>query len=60
MTTKQIINLIPTIQAMTLANENIKIVKKKKVKAKDLMGLGAKNLIGIELIKIESSLIAGL
>jgi len=53
-------SLIPTIQAAALASENVKVVKKKKVGTGDLIGLGAKNIVGIELIKLESGLIAGL
>ena len=60
MATKQIMSLIPTIQAAALVGENVKVAKKKKVDAKDLVGLGAKNIIGIEFIKLESGLIAGL
>ena len=60
MTTKQIMSLIPTIQAAALASENVKVAKKKEVKSKDLIGLGVKNVVGIEFIKLESSLIAGL
>ncbi len=54
----QIMNLIPTIQAVALVNENVKTVKKKKIKSKSLVKLGIKNIVGIEFIKLESSLIA--
>ena len=57
---KQIMNLIPTLQAAALVGENVRVAKKKEVKTKDLIGLGAKNIVGIEIIKLESSLIAGL
>ena len=60
MAIKQIIGLIPTIQAAALASENVKVAKKKKVGTGDLIGLGAKNIVGIEFIKLESGLIAGL
>jgi len=60
MASKQIMSLIPTVQAAVLVGENVKVVKKKKVKTKELVGLGAKNIVGIELIKLESGLIAGL
>lgn len=56
---KNILNLIPTIQAVSLAEENIRVAKKKP-KTKDMVGLGMKNIVGIEVIKIESSLISGL
>ena len=60
MVIKQIMNLVPTLQATALVGENVKVVKKKKVSTEDLVGLGAKNIVGIEFIKLESSLIAGL
>jgi len=37
-----------------------KVAKKKKVDSKDFIGLGVKNIVGIEVIKLESGLIAGL
>lgn len=60
MAIKSIMSLIPTIQAAALVNENAKVVSKKKVKTKELIGLGATNIVGIEFIKLESGLIAGL
>ena len=60
MAIQQIMNLIPTLQATALVSENVRVAKKKKVDTKDLIGLGAKNIVGIEFIKLESSLIAGL
>ncbi len=60
MTIKQIASLIPTIQAAALVGENVRVAKKKKVGTKDLIGLGVKNIVGIEVIKLESGLIAGL
>ena len=56
---RNIMRLIPTIQAAQLAKANID-VSKKKSSTKDLIGLGTKNIVGIELIKLESGLIAGL
>lgn len=57
---KNILNLIPTIQAASLVNENIKKSKQKKTDTKDMIDLGMKNIIGVNLIKIESDLIAKL
>jgi len=59
MSYKTIANLIPTIQAATLVNENVK-ASKKKSGTKDIIGLGLKNIVGINVIKLESGLIAGL
>ena len=76
MTLKNIANLIPTVQAASLLNENLKAAKTPKkdgsgkgIRANrgrmgcdttELIGLGTKNIIGISLIKAESDLIAGL
>ncbi len=60
MVSKQILNLIPTVQAAALVGENLRVAKKKKVDSKDFIGLGVKNIVGIEVIKLESGLIAGL
>jgi len=59
MSYKTIAALIPTIQAATLVNENVKATKKKS-KTGDIIGLGMKNIVGISVIKLESDLIAGL
>lgn len=48
-----IIRTVPTLQALALVGENVKVFKKKKkLKTKDIIGLGAKNIIGVNLIKI--------
>ena len=57
---QNIMNLIPTMQSVALLSENVRVAKKKKVSTKDLVGLGATNIVGIEFIKLESGLIAGL
>jgi len=73
---KNILRLIPTIQAAQLASENVKAIKvpKKDASGKgmranrgkagcsstEMVGLGMKNIVGIEVIKLESGLIAGL
>lgn len=59
MAIKSIMGLIPTIQAAALVSENVRVAGKKEVKSKDLIGLGVKNIVGIEIIKLESGLIAG-
>ena len=60
MSYQSIAKLIPTLQSIALVNENLKLTKKKKVKTKDMIEIGTKNIVGISLIKIESDLIAGL
>jgi hypothetical protein len=59
MTYKQIANLIPTLQAVSLANENLKVVTKKK-KTKDIVDLGVKNIVGVSLLKVNADLIGEL
>ncbi len=60
MAIKQILNLIPTLQATALLSENVRVAKKKKVSTKDLVGLGVKGIVGIEFIKLEAGLIGKL
>ncbi len=60
MTVKIISSLIPTLTAVALTSENIKVVKKKKKTTKDIVGLGMKNILGIGIIKLESDLISSL
>ena len=61
MTYKDIIKLIPTIQAAQLVGENIKAVKKttkkKDTGLKDILKLGTTNIVGTSLIQTEAQLI---
>ncbi|HUS49347.1 MAG TPA: hypothetical protein VMZ91_04235 [Candidatus Paceibacterota bacterium] len=57
---KTIAGLIPTIQATHLLGENIAISKKKKITTKDMVGLGAKNIVGLSLIQVEAQLVGQL
>ena len=73
MSYKNIAKLIPTIQSINLVNENLKTMKKPKkdssgkgirankgrsgCKDTELIGLGMKNIIGIELIKAQAGLV---
>ena len=59
MTIQDIARLIPTIQAAHLVGANADVLKK-KTGTKDILDLGVKNIVGIEVIRIESGLIAGL
>lgn len=60
MSYKDIANLIPTIQSVSLVSENIKVLGKKKSGTKDIINLGIKNIVGTSLIKINADLIGGL
>jgi len=60
MTAKDIAGLIPTMQSIALVSENVRVAKKKKVKTKDMMELGMKNIVGTSLIKVNADIIAGM
>ena len=60
MTYKSIAGLIPTIQAAGLVGHNLKAVKKKKKTSKDMLELGATNIVGVSMIKINADIIAGM
>ena len=44
------------VQALSLVGANISVAKKKKVKTKDIVGLGLKNIVGISLIKAQKDI----
>ena len=76
MSYKNIARIIPTIQSINLVNENLKTMKKPKkdssgkgirankgrsgCKDTELIGLGMKNIVGVNLIKLQSDLIEGI
>ena len=60
MTYKDILKLVPTLQAASLAKHNADVAMKKSKKPGDMVGLGVTNIVGIEMIKLESGLIGAL
>lgn len=56
--TKEILSLAPTMSSISLVGSNIKKSKKKDMKVKDFSEMGVKNLVGIELIKLQSNALA--
>lgn len=52
MSYKDIIKIVPTLQATSLLKENAKIKKKPKLVKK-----GVQSIVGIELIKLQSGLV---
>ena len=54
---KEILKIIPIVQSASLAGENVKHFKKKKKKSEDFIGMGVKNIIGTEFIKIQAQAI---
>ena len=60
MSAKAILNLVPLAHSTAILAENVKFAKKKDKKAKDFVGLGVKNVLGAEFVKLESNLIGSL
>jgi len=60
MSYKTIAGLIPTMQSVALVSHNLKVVKKKKKSTEDMVELGVGNIVGMEMIKLNAGLIAGL
>lgn len=59
--TLALLDLARTAQALALTKENLRLANKnKKIKTKDMIGVGVKNIVGIDLIKIQAGLAAGL
>lgn len=62
--TKTLLQVARDAQAMALVGENVKFLKGKKKKTskkvKDFAGLGVKNIVGIELLRAQAGLAAGL
>ena len=60
MPAKSILSIVPTVQAAQLLGENVALAKKKDKTVKDFLGMSAKNIVGTEIIKLESGIIATL
>ena len=60
MTYTSILKIVPTLQAASLVKHNVNIAQKKNLKTKDMIDLGVTNIVGTNLIKIESDFISGL
>jgi len=58
MTYKDIMRVIPTVQAASLVKHNISKMKKKKKGVEYMAGLGTTNIIGTSLIQAEADLIS--
>jgi len=54
MTVQNIMRIVPSMQSIALAGENIRLIKKKKIKTKDIVSTGMKNIIGVEFIRLQS------
>jgi len=51
MTYQGIAKIIPTIQAVALAADNVALVKKKNITTKDMLAQSAKNIVGVSIIQ---------
>lgn len=58
--TGNLLKLSRDVQATALVGENLKKAKKKKLKTKDIVKLGTKNMVGINLLKVQAQLSSGL
>jgi len=53
--------LIPTMMGVGLVSDNLKTVSsKKKLKTKDMVNMGVKNIVGVSLIGATAGLTGGL
>jgi len=57
---QDILRIGVSAQALALAGENIKLVKKKDKSVGDFVKTGATNIIGIPILQVQSQLIGGL
>ena len=58
--TKAILDVALAVQALSLTGASLQVAKKKKVKTKDIVGLGLTNIVGISLLKTQAGIAAGL
>ena len=54
---KELLRLATTIQSINLVEANLKVLKKKKKKSKELIKTGVNNVVGSALIKEQSDFI---
>jgi len=59
-TTKSLLNVSWGLGTIALANENLKLTKKKKVTTKDIVSTGMKNIVGTSLLLEQHKLIESL
>lgn len=55
----EILRLTNTLMAAGLVGENYRVVRKKKKKMRDIIGLGGKNIVGSALIKSNAEFLGG-
>ena len=57
MTAKAILQVVPTIQAISLTGMNLQLAKKKRKRTKDFVGAAASTSVGAALLRAESEFI---
>ncbi|KKN56558.1 hypothetical protein LCGC14_0571360 [marine sediment metagenome] len=54
--TKALLNVALAVQALNLAGASLQVAKKKKVKTKDIVGLGITTIAGLSLLKAQKQI----
>ncbi len=57
---KSLLNVSRAVQALSLVGASIKVAKKKKVKTKDIAGLGITTIAGLSLLKAQKQIASSL
>ena len=55
-----ILGLVPTMQSIAIASENVRLLKKKNKNVGDFIGTGVKSIVGIGLMKDTANIIGGI
>lgn len=55
-----ILGLVPLAQSIAIVSENVKLAKKPNKSVGDFVGVGIKNIIGLELQKETANIIGGI
>ena len=57
---KALLDVSRAVQALSLVGASIKVAKKKKVKTKDIVGLGITAIAGLSLLKAQKQIASSL
>lgn len=55
----EILKIVPTIQSVALAENALRLVRKRKKRAKDFISTGATSIVGAALIQEQSKFMGG-
>lgn len=59
MAVNDLLKVVPTIQAASLLDYNVRFAKKKKKKARDFLEVGVTNVVGTRIIKATDDFLWG-